>query len=394
MMLACVALSGGPAVAQVTVKPLIDARIRYEQVDQADLPRGSDALTARFRAGAEATRGPWSALVEGEGTLAIVDRYNDGLNGRAHRPLIADPESLELNRAQLRYIGSGGSATFGRQRIDLLDQRFVGSAPFRQNEQTFDAARVRWAAPTGLSADVSYAWSVRTVNGSRGRGARQRAVDGDNIFAVLGHPTPIGVVNAFAFLVDQDEAAVQGFRLASQTYGVRLAGSHDVTPGWKLSYVGSIARQSDLNRNPNNYAASYYLVEATIAHRALAATIGHERLGADRGAPLTSFQTPLASLFKFQGWADRYTTTPPDGVRDLYASLGHGWKAVGPAEAINVTAAVHRFDSDRRHYGDEVDLLATARIGRSTLAARYAHYRADRFASDGDKLWLSVDWNL
>ena len=43
---------------------------------------------------------------------------------------------------------------------------------------------------------------------------------------------------------------------------------------------------------------------------------GYEVLGADDGAALTSFQTPLATLHKFQGWADKFLTTPPNGIRE------------------------------------------------------------------------------
>ena len=61
-----------------------------------------------------------------------------------------------------------------------------------------------------------------------------------------------------------------------------------------------------------------------------------------------------------------------------------------------VSAAWHRFDSDRLglHYGNEVDLLASLRRGRATFSARYARYRADAFATDTDKFWLSLDWAL
>jgi hypothetical protein len=381
---------------QISLKPIADARLRYEHVDQAGIADEADALTFRLRAGGQATAGDWSLLVEGEAAVAAIDRYNDGLNGKARYPLVVDPESVDLNRAQLRYAHGAFAATAGRQRIELLDQRFVGSAGFRQNEQTFDALRVQWGKPTGLSADISYVWSVNTVNGSRGTGARQRAIGGDSLFALLGHPTPIGTLTGFAFLVDQDEAVVQGYRLSSQTYGLRLAGSRQLAPAWKLAYAASWARQRDWHRNPNRYRADYALAEASLATGALTATAGNELLGADRGVALTSFQTPLASLIKFQGWADRLTTTPPNGIRDLYGSLGYGWKKTGPADAIGLSAAWHRFDSDRldQHYGDEWDLLATARRGRATLSARYAHYRAATFATDTDRFWLSLDWLL
>jgi len=119
-------------------------------------------------------------------------------------------------------------------------------------------------------------------------------------------------------------------------------------------------------------------------------------LGADKGAALTSFQTPLATLFKFQGWADKFLTTPPNGVRDLYGSLGYGVKQIGPAQGVLLQAVYHRFDSDRlgQHEGNELDLLASAKFGHATLSARYADYRADTFATDTHKFWLQLDWIL
>jgi hypothetical protein len=384
------------AAEPIRVTPLVDIRLRYEHVEQDGLPRDADALTARLRAGAQAVSGPWSVLVEGEFTAAPVDRYFDGVRGPTDRPLVLDPQNAELNRAQIRWAGRPDTAvTLGRQRIELLDQRFVGSAGFRQNEQTFDAVRLQWGSKTGPTLDLSYSWSARTVNGSRGRGPRQTAVSGDNFFAVAGVPTPVGMVSAFAILIDQDEALVQDYRLSSQTYGLRLAGSRPVGPA-TLTYAASYARQSDYHGNPNDYSASYFLAEGTFARRGFSATLGYEELGADDGRPLTSVQTPLGTLFKFQGWADRFTITPPNGLRDFYAGVGYGAKKVGPADSIALSATWHRFESDRLDldYGRELDLLASAKRGGYTLTARYAGYRTRGFATNTDRFWLSLEFLL
>ncbi|MES2443261.1 MAG: hypothetical protein V4574_10560 [Pseudomonadota bacterium] len=390
-------LSGTAHAQDVKLKPLIDARLRYEHVDQAGIALPADALTLRVRAGGEATWGDWSALVEGETNLAIVDKYNDGTNGKTAYPIVVDPPNIELNRAQLRFAPKGGFAlTAGRQRLEIADQRFVGPAGFRQNEQSFDAVRLQYTPPKGVVADLSYAWSDRTVNGRNGTGARQTAVDGDNVFAVLGYRFKPGTLTGFAYLVDQDEAVVQGYRLSSQTYGARFAGSAPLGKDVKLAYAASWARQSDYHRNPNDYAATYWLGEATLSARAFTLTGGYEVLGASSGAAFTSVQTPLASFFKFQGWAGKFNPTPPNGLRDAYATAGYGWKNVGPLDALGVSATWHRFDSDRlsQHYGDEIDLALTAKHQHFAFAARYAHYDADAFATDTDKFWLQLDWSL
>lgn len=392
---AAAALGGGASAQDVRVSPLIDARLRWEQVSQADTPRNAEAVTARIRSGLKAGTGRFEALIEGEATLAIVEHYNSGTNGLARYPLVNDPQNIELNRAQLRYAAPDAVATAGRQLIELGDQRFVGSANWRQNQQTYDAARVQWGDPKRLFADLTYAWSVRTVNGIDGGGARPQAIGGDNVFALAGAATPLGAVTAFAYLVDQDAAAVQGFRLESQTYGLRLAGTRRLgTVG--LAYAASWARQSDWHRNPNHYAASYWLAEATATIGVVSLTAGQEVLGADDGRPLTSVQTPLASVFKFQGWAGKFTTTPANGVRDLYGGAALAWKNPGPFSGAGVSATYHRFRSDRagQRYGAEWDLLASVKLRHTSLSARYARYRADAFATNTDKAWLEIDWTL
>ena len=402
-MARCVILAGAmlaaatPAITQaqtVRLDPAIDLRARYEHVEQDDLPHTAQALTIRARPSLTASYGHWSALIEGEAVVAPVDRYNDALNLRAGYPVIADPENIELNRAQLAYAAPGLAATAGRQRIALADERFVGTAPWRQSDQTFDATRVQIGKPTGLSFDASYAWSIRTVYGRDGYGARPTAIGGDNLFALLNYGSRLGTLTGFAYLVDQDAPAVQGYRLSSQTYGVRFAGSAPL-PGsqLKLTYAASIASKRDYHRNPNDYRAGYALAELGVAAKGLALLGGYERLGADRGVALTSVQAPLSSAFKFNGWAGKFVTTPPDGLRDRYATVTYAAPKAGPLGTLSLTASWHSFASDRlsRHYGNEIDLLASLKHGPRTVAFRYAHYTADAFAADTDKLWLQLD---
>ena len=398
---AAVLAAAGPACAlSIQLKPLADLRVRYENVDQDGLPKDADALTVRLRGGVQASDGPWSALVEGEGTLATVDHYDDGLHGASNRPLVADPQDIGLYRAQIRYKAKDFTVTAGRQRIVLDDERFVGAVNFRDNGQTFDAVRVEASPIKGLKADVSYVWSVRTIWGIDGNAARQQAVSGNSVLANLSYATPIGTLTGFAYLIDEDEFAVQKFALSSQTYGVRFAGAHTFSKAVKFGYQASYATQSDWHRNPNDYRADYYLIDGTLDVVLLKLNAGYEVLGAahghEGGIALTSFQTPLATGFKFQGWADKFLTTPPNGVRDLYGSAGLGWKQVGPAKAVMVQAYYHRFTSDRlgQHYGNEWDALASAKLGKTTVSVRYADYRADRLFTDTRKIWLQLDWAL
>lgn len=399
-LLTLATLLATPVLADpIMIKPIIDARLRYEHVDQDPFARDADAITARIRAGFEARNGAFAFLAEAEGTLALDNRHNSGVNGLTAFPIVPDPETVELNRLQVQYRGMPKTiVTVGRQRINLDDQRFVGSVVWRDNEQTFDAARVEWSGVRNLKADVTYAWSDRTIwgidGGNRFGRARYQAIGGDNVFANLSLKTKIGTLTGFTYLIDQDERLV--LANSSATYGGRFVGAYAISPAVKITYLASYAHQIDYARNPNRYAANYYAAELGLGLKAFSIGGGFEVLGADNGRALTSFQTPLATLHKFNGWADKFLITPPDGLTDIYGSLGYGWKKPGPFDAITLAAVYHRFGSDRndRRYGDEIDVSASAKLHQTTFLLKYANYQAHGFATDTSKFWASIEWAI
>ena len=118
-------------------------------------------------------------------------------------------------------------------------------------------------------------------------------------------------------------------------------------------------------------------------------------LGASTGAANTSFQTPLATLHKFNGTADKFLVTPANGLRDLYATVGH--KFGGTAiPGLNAGVTYHRFRSDRADiaYGDEWDAQVAFKIRKVAALVKYASYSANRYATDTKKLWLELDFGL
>ncbi len=144
-----------PALAQdVVFKPIVEARLRYETVDQAgpaplSSSRDAHSVTMRLRAGGEVSKGPWAFLAEAEGTLAIDEDYNSGVNGKTLYPIVADPETVEANRVQIQYRTKPLVVTVGRQRINLDDQRFVGSvAGGRMSRPSMPCASNIWGSRT------------------------------------------------------------------------------------------------------------------------------------------------------------------------------------------------------------------------------------------------------
>jgi hypothetical protein len=413
---ACILLGAVAApvgATATTVKPIVDVRLRYEGVDQQGVAEQSNAVTLRGRIGVEAGQGPFTALVEGEGTLALDEDYFSGVNRKSARPLVGDPENVELNRAQLQFHTATVTATVGRQRIILDDQRFVGTAAWRQNEQTYDAAHLEWRPLPKLKLDVTYAWALRTVwgidGGARGFVNRPQAIDGGNVFVNLSTMTRLGTATGFFYRVEEDEAPAVLRRNSSDSYGASLVGRQPLAKGWNGLYSLRYARQRDNGVNSLDYSTDYLFLEAELEHGGWAFGLGLERLGADRSVILKrdrssvadgfAFQTPFGLLHKFQGWADKFVTTPPLGVADHYGSAGYGWKNVGPFDAVAAIALLHRYTSAEGgiRYGDEANLRLTATMGHYAFLLKYADYHRRgqaSFAGDASvrKLWMSGEW--
>src|SRR5262249_28673790 len=149
----------------------------------------------------------------------------------------------------------------------------------------------------------------------------------------------------------------------------------------KLSGQASYATQSDYGANPVSYTADYINLQAGIGFLGLNFTAGYEQLGSDHG--VAAVQTPLASLHPFNGWADIFTTTPANGLRDYYATLGTGF-GIPFLPGFKADLTYHEFNSDVGGigYGREVDASLGFKLGPVALLAKYATYDAQHFAVD------------
>ena len=114
--------------------------------------------------------------------------------------MVADPESYEVNRLQITNTAlSGTTLTLGRQRIALDDHRFVGNVGWRQNEQTFDAARIVNKSVPKLIIDATY---LNQVNRIYGPDSPQGRWHGDGWLGNVAWQLPITKLTAFAYVLD------------------------------------------------------------------------------------------------------------------------------------------------------------------------------------------------
>ncbi len=373
-------------------KPIADARLRYESVEQDGMAPTAEALTLRGRLGFESGKIAGTALLaEGEFIRPLVEDYNSTNNGQAAYPVVADPRSSELNRLQLTNTSLPLTiVTVGRQRIALDDHRFVGNVGWRQNEQTFDALRIVNKSVPHLTLDLTW---LEQVNRVFGRDSAQGRYYGDSVLANASYEMARGKLTGFAYRIDIEPlpSVPNAVRAASQTFGLRYAGAH-AFDAVKLSYVASYATQQEAARNPLSFDLDYRLGEINAGYGPYSFGAGVELL---EGNGSQGFTTPLATLHRFQGWADKFLATPADGIDDRYLTAGISRQQWAALELVSVVASYHRYAAERGslRYGSEADLQAQAQWRRLTATLKYADYRADRLLTDTTKWWLQVEYS-
>ncbi len=359
----------------------LNLRYRYEYVDQDGKPEDANASTLRSRITLKSgTVGGFMGLVEADNLSYIgSDRFNNTENGKTDYPVVADPDYTEINQLFFSYaFDDNNKTTLGRQRINHSGQRFIGAVAWRQNEQTFDAARLQFSPIDKLSVDYSYIWRVNRIFGPNGD---DNNFTGDNHVAIASYKfNTQHTLSGFAYLLDMNESPA----LSSSTYGLEYKGgftiNDDISLGLNLSY----AEQSDYKNSPLSYDVGYYFGELTAKLKPVTIALGHEVLESDNNV---SFKTPLATLHKFQGFADKFLVTPADGIKDSYL------KVATKIGGVKLMAVYHDFEAESggMEYGSEIDFIAAYSFSKNyKVLFKYAAYDADDYASNTDKAWLML----
>ncbi|MFN2329575.1 MAG: alginate export family protein [Chromatocurvus sp.] len=364
-----------------------DFRYRAEAVSLDNATENALASTLRSRftlAGKPSVE--WSWVLEVDDVRVIgAERYNSTRNGETRYPVVADPEGTDLNRAALAWRHDGVGLRAGRQRVVHGSERFVGGVAWRQNEQTYDGLRTQWQFSDSLSLDAAYILSVRRIFGPDD-GAQPASWEGDSLFLrAVWQPTESIDLRPFVYRLDVE--ADTGFSPAvtvdnsTDTVGIEA----DWSAG-SLTLRGAYARQWDQGASTLDYAANYYHAQGIYDFSAVQLELSREALGADNN---TGFKTPLATLHKFQGWADVFLNTPEGGIEDTSLALQ------GRVQDITWRAVVHRFAAEQggARYGREFDVDVRWRINkRMTFQFRYAYFEADDAMSgnfqDVRKAWF------
>lgn len=354
-----------------------DFRLRYESVDQNNALADADALTIRSRLGYKtASVNGFSALIEAEVNVELVDDFSVPPAGV--RPgqfsVIADPETEEIDQAYVQYSKQGVTAKLGRQVIALDGHRFVGHVGWRQDRQTFDALSVNFKPNKKIALHASY------INKRNRIFAEESDLDSKDILLNSSFKTDVGKITAYAYLLEVDNNTNN----ALDTFGVSVKGKQKLD-NMSLLYGAEYASQ-EIN---NQFDTDYVFIEGGVAFSAVTTKVAYEVLGSDQGQK--GFATPLATLHKFNGWADTFLGTPNQGLEDLNVSVS-GKLAGGKwlFSYHDYTADVSLASSD--DLGDELNVSYTRKFGKTfSGGVKLANYSAGNpifNKVDTDKFWL------
>lgn len=363
-----------------------DIRTRYEYRDQDGLD-ASNAVTARGRLGL--TLGEFngfSAFGEIEATQALASDYRSNPAGQTQvepfvvgNTVIADPESVELNRAWIQYKGNGFLAKYGRQRIIRNDAFFIGNVGWRQNEQTFDAAQVAFSND---SFSLSYVYSDRAnrIFGGDANGALG-AFTGDFHFIDGSFTTPIGKVGAYAYLIDVQNNGNVGL---SNTYGA-------------FTNLGPVYLEAAFQDGESNLAGGDYDAFMARVKYTLKTDVGAFSAGIDWMQD--DFKTPFQTAHAPFGFADAFLLQQIglnnaggnfDGIFDAYLK----YAKTGLPGGLTFKGDLHYFANEDLSvtYGYEADMVLVKKITDNlTALVKAAYFVADDGSGYSDIAQVTFD---
>jgi len=384
-------------------------RPRFESADVVDNGvDGATAFTARTKIGVRAGSTFGASWLGSYLEATSVNNFGytnyNGLNGQDPKyDVIADPQQARMTQAYLDFkLPAKTIVRAGRQEVNLDNQRFVGSVGWRQMFQTLDAVAVVSAPVDGLSMVGAYIYGINGIKDQPTSGATD---------------TASGVVNVSYKIADPIKVTAYAYLLASihDTYGISATGKIKLGDSANVSYRAEYAMQSDptLEYQVKDVKAdaTYMNVDVAGSVAGIFAGVNYEVLSGskDGGADgKTAFSTPLATLHKFNGWADVFLTgTPSGGLTDTNVRIGYKAKGIGKIMGVYhmFTAGNDMADANGANstdLGTEMDLLYANKVpgvaGLSGLvkAALYSKGKVatNSVLADKQVVWVGLDYKF
>jgi len=326
--------------------------------------------------------------LQGVNNFGYTDYAPANTKGNVAYDKILDPQGAMLSEASVDYTVDKTALHVGRSQVNLDNQRFIGTVGWRQMERSYDTVYAANSSVKNLSLLAAYVYGFAGVSGTT-------TTDTNSV-----------LLHANYKLMDELSVTGYGYLLSSihDTYGLSLTGKVDA--GAKLSYRAEYAIQKDATLETGSAGkpkadANYLNLDLGANISGILAGANYEVLSGTNGTDgKTKFTTPLATGHKFNGWADKFLTTPAGGLQDANVRLGYKAKGLG-----KVLAVYHTFTADEKMGGEddlgtEFDAVYVNAIpGFKNLKGlvKYASYSKGKVAGytkDVTKGWVQLDYKF
>lgn len=362
---------------------------RYEFADDS-VNDDANAITTRFALSVR------TGLLGIEGLSAFgqmmavtnfgYDKYAPETPGYA---LIADPKNERITQAYLDYKIADTMIRAGRQMINLDDQRFIGAVAWRQMPQTFMGYTLTNSSIENLDLMASYVTKRYGIIDPLSRGQ-------ENVFLHADYKViPELTLSGYGYLLGSD----------SDTYGLMAKGKVGM-----FNYIAEVATQQDSsleyeNMGKKDVDAMYFRGDISTKYNGFILGAAYESLG-DADGNDHGFTTPLATLHKWQGFADVFlgytATSSAYGLNDFYAKVGYASPNFGKLLAIYHTFSTQETDGKLSDdAGNELDLLYTYQFSNGIgLLAKAAFFSGETNSvigaaqNDVTKYWVQFDYKF
>ncbi len=382
------------------VKPVLEFRPRYEHVhDKNNTAKDANALTIRARVGAKIgsifSIPNLKGYIEATYVGALIDNY---FPEKPNYDTVADPNNTRITQAYLSY--SFGKTTFlaGRKFVAIDDHRFIGTVNWRQMPQSFGIVGVVDNTIPNLNIILAGIYERKGVLNKLNMDWR---MDKMPIIADVSYKViPQLRLKGFAYLITD----------VHNTYGVKASGKFNLQEGVKLSYLAEYAKQTDpyqkdnLSKKPD-IDTDYYRAGLNANAYGVLAGVEYTYFG-DKNGHDKGFSTPLATLHKFEGWADALLTGSANGfdygLNEYKLSLGYKHNTYGKVLASYLIFRSDKSQPTGKSIGNEIDLLYAKKLTkRFSFLAKAAFYNGkDGYYTGGNlkasqditKYWVQLDY--
>ncbi len=337
----------------------------------------------------------------------------------------AEADVAKMTQANISYTAAGVTGIVGRKTLNLDNQRFIGSVGWKQNFQTLDLAAVAYGIGD-FNIIGAYVYGVNAI-GDDGYGTRGLVYNGKT----ASGSTTSAAINASYKIMDPIKLTGYAYLLGSvsDTYGLAATGKVKMGDSAKLNYRAEFAMQTKASlehtqlgpkSGSDNVNSAYVNLDVGANISGFLVGLNYEVLGANADLDKTSgkskatgygsFQTPLATKHKFNGWADQFLATPETGLVDMNIRGGYQFETAGKiigiyhlfgAAADNKALVAANDIKAGDAYGSEFDIAYSVKlpnvnnVGLLVKGAMYMDDSSNAVTPDDTTLaWVQLDYKF